>query len=357
MNDTGRGLKSGVKPTSGASLTATVQAGSVLSGITGVIWALFAAMFAFGYMIVPSDSGSARIAAVLLALASAGLGFPPLVSALRRGIALLRPTAVPPLLAAAMLVGSAFTAIPHMPLPPDDDLAAGPASRLSTQDALAEARAALTAGDHERALTSLTALPEREQTGHAEVVALMKDAMRHRQALGFAAQVNTYVLPDIAGLTAPAQGDDVSAVWNIVTKFEDLAREFEDAKALPLNDEGKAALAQARAALSAKQAALFPALRRAWREKAAHTFWLMDVDLAVSGARADTVTWTGARFAANANIQQSQQGVVQNLSKLRFRQSRYRWFSRADQITQYPMTSPADGQIGYWNGGAFVAVG
>jgi hypothetical protein len=355
VGEVGQGLKSGVKPRVD-DVKPRKNAGSTIAAIVGCLWAFWAGCLALVYLF-GVDTSPLSVGAALIVLGSALIAVPPVVRRLRTHVSLLRPTFVPPVIAILLYV-IATTVGPDIPVAVPNGPVAGQQvpAKPSLEQTIAMAQAALTAGDHEKAMTLLTALPAREQTGNAEVVAIMKDAMRHRQALDFASQVNTYILPEIAGLTAPAQGEDMSALWNTVSKFEDLARQFEDAKALPLNEEGTAALAQARAALSARQTALFPVLRRAWREKAAHTFWLMDIELAVSGARADTVTWTGALFAANANIQQSQEGVVQNLIKLRFRQSRYRWFSRADRITQYPMASPTDGQIGYWNGGAFVAV-
>jgi hypothetical protein len=359
MSGTGRGLKSGVKPNGGdpsPKPKGVSRAGSVLTGIVGAVWALLCGLMAIGYLIASASSFWSQAMAIILVAASALLSIAPVVRLFRQLVGFLRPTAVPPIAAVILFVLSATLGIPHSPLAPGDSPTAGSPETLSTQDALTEARAALTAGDHDRALTLLTALPEREQTGNVEVAQVMKQAFDRNRALEYPAQVREYVLPEIAALAAPDASADVSEVWNTISKFEDLARQMEDASALPLNDDGRAALGRAKAALSRKQTELFPMLRRGWRERAATNFWLMDVEVDVSGARADTITWTGAMFAANANIAQSQSTFAEQAAKLRFRQSRYRWFSRADRVSTYTLQPPADGTVGYSNGGAFVTL-
>jgi hypothetical protein len=306
------------------------------------------------FMLSGGPMSPLRATATGLALLSAAVAVPPIVKWLRARTAILRPAFVPPVLAVLLTGVAANIAPPEVARSPDAPAAS--AQRPSTEQVVAQARAALESRDHETATTLLSGLPRREQTDNPLVVAAMKDASAVATASGFPFQVSEYLLPEIAALALPTEADEISAVWTLVSKFEDLARTLEDAAKLPLDDAGKAALEQARAALSRKQVALFPGLRRLWRDKAAHAFWLMDIDVAVSGERSATVTWTGAMFAANANIQEAQTGFVANAGKLRFKTARYRWFSRADRVTSYDIKPPPDTQIGYWNGGVFVAV-
>lgn len=362
MAEIGRGLRSGVKPDAPGPEDGKGHSrlGRVLSAIIGCIWAGLCLLLLVGAL--AQGTPTARFVAALLLLLASALALPWTTAWLRKRAAFLRPTFVPPSIATVAAVAGLMVNVP--PSKPLTDVSANAAVAeaekrpkvVSLEETLAEARKALDDRDHDTALALLTALPARQQTDNLDVVALQKRAFALAKAAEFPAQVRDYWLPEIAALKLPDESEDIAAVWSLVQAFDNWGREIETGAELPLDGEGKAALAEARASLSRKQGELFPALRRLWREKVAHGFWLMDIEVAVSGASARTVTWTGALFAANANIQSSQTGFMESGGKLRFASSRYRWFSRADRITSYDMKAPSDQAIGYWNSGTFVPV-
>jgi hypothetical protein len=73
--------------------------------------------------------------------------------------------------------------------------------------------------------------------------------------------------------------------------------------------------------------------------------WEADVTVASKGKRFDTMEFVGGTYAANHNIAKSQEAMYPVLMRLRFKRSEYKWIPSADTYTQYPVNSPADGEL------------
>lgn len=105
--------------------------------------------------------------------------------------------------------------------------------------------------------------------------------------------------------------------------------------------------------LSSFQQRVLPGLRLAFRKRADELLWEHDVDVSVSGTGNTIVTFTGAMFAANANIKSVQTQLDDVAERLRFKQTRFRWYKDADEYTYFKLDTPPDGKIAIFKYGAF----
>lgn len=97
--------------------------------------------------------------------------------------------------------------------------------------------------------------------------------------------------------------------------------------------------------LKALRIRVMPVLRKRWVEASDRQLWENDIDARCLGKGNTVVEFTGGTFAANANIKTAQDGISDALYKLRFKQSRYKWYSGDDEYTYYKMETPADGDL------------
>lgn len=102
--------------------------------------------------------------------------------------------------------------------------------------------------------------------------------------------------------------------------------------------------------LSRLQSRLFPKMRDAYGPAVRKALWENDMGARTIGKGYRIIEIWGGAFAANRNKQSFQDGVQGVLYKLRFNQSRYRWYKEADEFTYYDMDTPADGDLVVWEG-------
>lgn len=89
----------------------------------------------------------------------------------------------------------------------------------------------------------------------------------------------------------------------------------------------------------------FPKLRKACAAVLKEKYWVEDIEVSLSGSGANTLTFAGGVFAANKNKQDFQTAFRDNYSRLRFKQTRYKWYGGADEYTYYDMEPPSDDQL------------
>ena len=129
------------------------------------------------------------------------------------------------------------------------------------------------------------------------------------------------------------------------------------ADSLQLSDAERVRVQRLRSAVSSAQQREFPKIRRAWGAAKKQAMWENDIDVAVGGAGSRTIRFTAAMFAANRNIQQTQETIQESLCLFRFKRSEYKWYSDASRYTSYTMDScPDDGTVGTFEGNRFVPV-
>ena len=95
----------------------------------------------------------------------------------------------------------------------------------------------------------------------------------------------------------------------------------------------------------ALQAKEFPRLRRAYAKIAADKLWRDDIYVTVQGDSYSIINLSGGLFAANKNIQETQESLSDILRQFHFKQSRYRWYKEADEFTYYEIGSQRDNEL------------
>jgi hypothetical protein len=105
--------------------------------------------------------------------------------------------------------------------------------------------------------------------------------------------------------------------------------------------------------LSASQARLLPGLRLAFRKRAGELLWEHDAYVSVSGEGNRIINISAGMFAANANIKTAQEQLQEVLTRLRFKEVRYRWYKEADEFTYYKLDTPPDAKLAYLQHGQF----
>ncbi len=124
-------------------------------------------------------------------------------------------------------------------------------------------------------------------------------------ASDFAERVQTYWLPQLKALptTPPADTDEYGKRLSAIQEF---AQVVADAEGLTFSPAQLQLVARFRAALSAKQIALFPILRRRYSELLNEKLFRSDIEVRIAGPAARTLRLTSGAFALNASIEDMQ---------------------------------------------------
>jgi uncharacterized small protein (DUF1192 family) len=125
-----------------------------------------------------------------------------------------------------------------------------------------------------------------------------------------------------------------------------------DGNPVPMPPKTVALKAKLRADLAAKQVKVFPLLRRAYVKILAAKVWENDVYVTGTGR---SITFTGALFAANADIAASHEALVTELLQLRFNREIYEWCHGCGG-SHYDLVVPPDAAVGRWDGQRFVPI-
>lgn len=185
-----------------------------------------------------------------------------------------------------------------------------------------------------------------------------------------AAAVSAQAVGDVRGYEAfleqaeidfkatPASQADLEAIRKATTLFSALAEAINQARqsASGLSREDAAYVKRIEGRLVALQQRTLPGLRKAFAAKSARLLWESDLYVTVGGDANTVITFSGGMFAANANIQAFQDGLDEIITKLRFKQTRFKWFKGADEYTYYKLTTPADGKIAMFKFGRFEEI-
>lgn len=94
--------------------------------------------------------------------------------------------------------------------------------------------------------------------------------------------------------------------------------------------------------LRSTQMEFFPKLRRKYGELADANLWEYDMDVRVIGSKSDRIQLIGAKFAANRNIKEFQEGVGPLLTKLRFKRVDYKWIPSASDYESFMLNADTD---------------
>lgn len=105
--------------------------------------------------------------------------------------------------------------------------------------------------------------------------------------------------------------------------------------------------------LSAAQQKILPGLRVGFGKRASQILWEHDTYVTVAGDGNRVINITAGMFASNANIKTAQEQLGEVLTKLRFKEVRYRWYKGADEFTYYKLETPPDAKLSFFEFGRF----
>lgn len=108
------------------------------------------------------------------------------------------------------------------------------------------------------------------------------------------------------------------------------------------DDRMKAKAPRLIAALKKKQIELYPKFRRIAAKEYKAKLWREDIDVSSYGT---TIAFSGGLFASNANIEDFNDLMLEELDKLRFQKVQYRWYKESDEYTSYTLKAKADSNI------------
>jgi hypothetical protein len=140
-------------------------------------------------------------------------------------------------------------------------------------------------------------------------------------------------------------GNSMGLIKAALEVFDDCARLIQKAQAEELTEDESAQVKALRRALSARQRQTFPIMRSSFGPIVSKELWISDLSAVTFGKRYSVIQFVGATFAAHANIANAQEVMHGLLMRLRFKQSRYKWYSEADKYSYYTIASPADDDI------------
>lgn len=113
------------------------------------------------------------------------------------------------------------------------------------------------------------------------------------------------------------------------------ATTLQTAQGNDLPAEGKEQARKLHSQLASLQVKVMPIIRKSYVKLLGQKLWAHDVEVSINDK---TLTLVGGVFAANANIQQTQEELYPLLRKLRFTKVYYKWSEAATRFTHYDIT-------------------
>lgn len=86
----------------------------------------------------------------------------------------------------------------------------------------------------------------------------------------------------------------------------------------------------------------FGSMRKTFANDLREALWRENIDVKVSGKNNSTITFISGKFASNANKEDFQKLVSDELHKLRFKRAEYKWYKYDDEYTYYTINSKND---------------
>lgn len=96
-----------------------------------------------------------------------------------------------------------------------------------------------------------------------------------------------------------------------------------------------------------RQTKLFPILRKQWADNLKDALWKEDIYVTLEGPSNNILNITGGVYAANKNIQATQETIIEMMRLLRFKEVRYRWYKNASEFTYYKTEAIKDYELMY----------
>ncbi len=246
--------------------------------------------------------------------------------------------------------------------------------QLQRETLMASMKKAIGVGDYTAAVTASSPfvdVADKDFLGlHEEAKKKVADKQEAERLAAERAVASSQAVGDVRGYeafleqaetdfkTTPANQADLETIRKATTLFSALAEAINKARqsAGALSREDVAYVKRIEGRLIALQQRTLPGLRKAFAAKSARLLWESDLYVTAGGDANTLITFSGGMFAANANIQAFQDGLDEIVTKLRFKQTRFKWFKGADEYTYYKLATPADGKIAMFKFGQFEEV-
>lgn len=97
--------------------------------------------------------------------------------------------------------------------------------------------------------------------------------------------------------------------------------------------------------LKSTQRSRLPKMRKKYAQILDQELWEDDINCKTSNKGHGTIRFIGGVFAANKNIKDFQEKIKEQLTTLRFKQSRYMWYKNAEEFTYYDLEAPKDSEL------------
>lgn len=191
----------------------------------------------------------------------------------------------------------------------------------------------------------------KQKAAEAKAALLAEEQRKSQQA-----EIEEYVsqlqreLDSIGNYDARKYTDSQLSLGITLGLFSVWAQMYEDGEKLDLGEDDEKVRANFKREISKLQKRAFPILRDAYGPIMRKELWEFDASARTFGPRFTTVEFVSAVFAANRNIKEIQSSVRDTLSRLRFKQARYKWYREDNQYTYYDMDALPDEYLVIWSG-------
>jgi hypothetical protein len=136
----------------------------------------------------------------------------------------------------------------------------------------------------------------------------------------------------------------VEKITNELRLFNYWRMDFDSVEKIDTGDYAKTVV-KLRKQLMKLQKQEFPQIRKAYAEIIAGTMWEYNIYCTASGNGYTVLNMTGGDYASNSEIKKTQATIRSFVTRLRFKEVRYRWYKGADEFTYYKLESSPDDDI------------
>ena len=155
-------------------------------------------------------------------------------------------------------------------------------------------------------------------------------------------------LESLASLEMDSDLETTDSILSGVARFGALAAIVEKADKHGLSAQQEAKVARFRSELARIQRLQLPRLRDAYGSALGRELREREISIRVFGDRSTVIECAGSLFAGKRNIKRWQTSFSDRIRQLRFKQTRYKGYAKANEGTAYTMTAFDDDELVVW---------
>lgn len=138
--------------------------------------------------------------------------------------------------------------------------------------------------------------------------------------------------------------NETQKILDQLNTFEKWSNLFPSSSAMEGHKKQKQELAQLKKKIQSIQIREFPKMRKAFAKLKGQELWRNDMTISIGGANSTVINISHHSFALNANIEDFNNSIFPTLTRLRFKQTRYRWYPESDKYTYYKLETKNDAE-------------